>query len=92
MGKKRKNNADSRKRAKEILDPYPYSDGYFAFIAGCTSGGAPFGVTWEELGIDPDLSMEEKHRLWDEQNGITPYRHSHSGNAEDPDEDPELPF
>jgi len=28
-------------------------DGTFAFIAGYTSGGAPYGVTWEELKTDP---------------------------------------
>lgn len=27
----------------------PNSDDQFAFIAGFTEGGAPFGVTWEEL-------------------------------------------
>ena len=25
------------------------SDDTFAFIAGYTSGGAPYGVTWEEM-------------------------------------------
>jgi hypothetical protein len=25
------------------------SDDYFAFIAGYTSGGAPYGITWEEM-------------------------------------------
>ena len=28
-------------------------DGNFAYIAGFTSGGAPFGVTWDEMA-DPD--------------------------------------
>ena len=27
----------------------PTSDGTFAYIAGYTSGGAPYGVTWEEM-------------------------------------------
>ena len=35
-------------------------DDHFAFIAGYTSGGAPYGSTWEEMGIDPSLSFEEK--------------------------------
>ena len=25
----------------------------FYFIAGYTSGGAPYGVTWEEMGLEP---------------------------------------
>ena len=44
------------KKKKNKLDPYEklYSDmnGTFAFIAGYTSGGAPYGVTWEQVGID----------------------------------------
>ena len=39
-------------------------DGTFAFIAGCTSGGAPYGVTWEEVGIDSELPFEEKVRIY----------------------------
>ena len=26
---------------------------YFYYIAGYTSGGAPYGVTWEEMGMLP---------------------------------------
>ena len=28
-------------------------DDRFFFIAGYTSGGAPYGVTWEEMGLKP---------------------------------------
>lgn len=35
-------------------------DNEFAFIAGYTPGGFPYGTTWEELGIDPALPLEEK--------------------------------
>ena len=38
-------------------------DDRFAFIAGYTSGGAPYGIAWEEMGIDPDLSFKEKVEL-----------------------------
>lgn len=38
-------------------------DDRFAFIAGYTSGGAPYGSTWEEMGIDPSLPFEEKVML-----------------------------
>ena len=40
------------------------SDDTFAFIAGYTPAGFPYGTTWAELGIDPDLPMEEKRRLY----------------------------
>ena len=30
-------------------------DGTFYYIAGYTSGGAPYGVTWEEMGLKPDM-------------------------------------
>ena len=39
-------------------------DGRFAFIAGYTDGGAPYGVMWEEVGIDPGLPFEEKVKLY----------------------------
>ena len=38
-------------------------DDQFAFIAGYTSGGAPYGSTWEEMGIDPELPFAEKVAL-----------------------------
>ena len=39
----------------------------FAFIAGYTPGGAPYGVRWEDAGIDSELPFEEKVRLYMEQ-------------------------
>ena len=30
------------------LERYPDSEGEFYFVAGYTSGGAPYGITWEE--------------------------------------------
>lgn len=47
-------------------DLYSDMDGTFAFIAGYTSGGAPYGVTWEQVGIDSDLPFNEKIRLYRE--------------------------
>lgn len=61
MSKKKKRNQPP----DEILDDT--MDSTFAYIAGYTPGGAPFGTTWEELGIDPRLPMDEKKRLYDEQ-------------------------
>jgi len=43
--------AKDRKRAqKNQIIPDSYQDDDFFFIAGYTSGGAPYGVTWEEAG------------------------------------------
>ncbi len=48
--------ADEKKHSpicREDFDLYhgiePESDDFFAYIAGYTSGGAPFGITWEEM-------------------------------------------
>ena len=43
---------------------YEDCDDCFAFIAGYTDGGAPFGVMWDEVGIDPRLPFEEKVKLY----------------------------
>ena len=51
-----------RKRLKEekrLQDLYPDSDGTYYYIAGYTSGGAPFGVTWEEMGMTPYNEPED---------------------------------
>ena len=51
------------REAKELerqAELYEDCDGRFAFIAGYTDGGAPHGVMWEEVGIDPGLPFEEK--------------------------------
>ena len=34
-------------------------DDTFYYIAGYTSGGAPYGVTWEEMGLEPYVDIEE---------------------------------
>ena len=54
----RQRQKESRKLEQEI-DNFPYSDETFAFIAGYTSGGTPYGITWEEWEDDPqDLDDE----------------------------------
>ena len=40
-------------RVQEFYELFPDSDDRFMYIAGYTSGGAPFGTTWEELGLKP---------------------------------------
>ena len=34
-------------------------DDTFFYIAGYTSGGTPYGVTWEEMGLEPWQALEE---------------------------------
>lgn len=60
-------------------------DGTFAFIAGYTPGGAPYGVTWEQVGIDSELPFDVKVRLYmDQMDG--------SGEVMELNDDDELPF
>ena len=49
------------------INPYPDMDGDFAYIAGYTPGGAPYGVRWADVGIDSELPFEEKVRLYMDQ-------------------------
>ena len=51
---KRKKEARDNLTKEEILQ-----DDRFFFIAGYTSGGAPYGVTWEEMGLKPWEDLEE---------------------------------
>ena len=53
----------ARKRKKARLaaqeqQSLPEQDGRFFYIAGYTSGGAPYGVTWEEMGLEPWEELE----------------------------------
>lgn len=44
-------NKSKRLRVKRRMDPIPYpeSDETYAYIAGYTAWGFPYGVTWEEM-------------------------------------------
>ena len=53
----------ARKRKKEKLAaqeqrPLLEQDDRFFLIIGRTSGGAPYGVTWEEMGLVPWEALE----------------------------------
>lgn len=50
---KRKRLREQRKMQKSDIADYTEQDGTFYYIAGYTSGGAPYGVTWEEMGMSP---------------------------------------
>lgn len=65
----------SRKKKKADLSfdiLYDTMDDNFAFIAGHTSWGFPYGTTWEEIGIDPTLAFEEKVNLYEAGEHTTP--------------------
>lgn len=49
---------------QKMSDFYDDCDDRFAYIVGYTSGGAAYGLQWEDVGIDPDLPFEEKVRLY----------------------------
>jgi len=56
---------DKRKRREKFKSKQKTqaieSDDYFAYIAGYTSGGAPYGITWEENAkINEDTSQREQ--------------------------------
>ena len=55
-----------RKKKKEVSEDNSFeSNDTFAFIAGYTSGGAPYGITWEEMEEierrDTELLGKEEH-------------------------------
>lgn len=52
------------KRERRMMEQLPDSDDWFAFIAGYTSGGAAYGLTWEDVGIDQALPYDEKVQLY----------------------------
>lgn len=42
-----------KKKHKQTFEPLMEQNDDFFYIAGYTSGGAPYGVTWEEMGLEP---------------------------------------
>lgn len=53
---------EKRKRLREQkneLETNKEQNDVFYYIAGYTSGGVPYGVTWEEMGLEPYEEMED---------------------------------
>ena len=50
---KRKRLREQKRMQKDIPVFHEDQDETFYYIAGYTSGGAPYGVTWEEMGMSP---------------------------------------
>jgi hypothetical protein len=59
----RQKQKEKRKREKELNlqdDMYQYSDDTFYFIAGYTSNGVPYGLTWDELEHESEDLYEQR--------------------------------
>ena len=52
---KRKKSREQKRIQKDNPVFHEDQDDTFYYIAGYTSGGAPYGITWEEIGLKPDL-------------------------------------
>lgn len=52
---KRKRIREQKRMEKDNPLFSEYQDDTFYYIAGYTSGGAPYGVTWEEMGLEPGM-------------------------------------
>ncbi len=50
---KRKRLREQKRMRKDIPVFHEDQDETFYYIAGYTSGGAPYGITWEEMGMSP---------------------------------------
>jgi hypothetical protein len=54
-------NRRADQQAREQVEMFPDSDEQFAFIAGYTAGGAPFGVTWDEWNAMENKAPPNDH-------------------------------
>ena len=55
--KAKKKRLEEKKQKESIQFDF---DDTFALIVGYTSGGAPYGTTWEQMGIDSEMDYEDK--------------------------------
>ena len=71
-----------RKKYKRYVDePVFESDEYFAYIAGYTDGGFPYGITWEEA-----RKIAKRDPQFGKDIGLTDWK------KEERNDDVELPF
>ena len=56
---KKKREERERKNEQSIWENNPDCNDTFFYIAGYTSGGALYGVTWEEMGMEPYGNLED---------------------------------
>lgn len=67
--KKKKEKEEPKIDESELID----SDENFAFIAGYTSGGAPYGIAWDEKEIDTEMDEKDTNIAINEQNDELPF-------------------
>ena len=60
----RRNRRRKQKALKEQEAINRDQDDNFFFIAGYTFGGAPYGVTWEQMGMDPWGDSEDEEDIF----------------------------
>ncbi len=58
------------KALQDFYDRFPDSNDQFFYIAGYTPGGAPYGVTWDEMGLLPYQSLEDIDYMEPENNAM----------------------
>ena len=59
---KRKKNREQKRMQKDIPVFHEDQDYTFYYIAGYTSGSVPYGVTWEEMSLKPDIWETDDQR------------------------------
>ena len=50
----------NKKKQKRDFEHIAESDETFSFIAGYTSWGNPYGITWEQLGITEEKIVDDE--------------------------------
>lgn len=50
--------SNRKKYKRDVDEPMFESDEYFAYIAGYTDGGFPYGITWEEAR---EIAKQDPH-------------------------------
>ena len=77
MGSKNKVRKTKRRKKQEDYEENLFgSDEIFAFIAGYTSGGAPYGITWEEMEVIEQREnniFKEEERCRDDKEDDLPF-------------------
>lgn len=64
QGEERRIRQMALKKQEQAMQDVDWRDDTFYFIAGYTSGGAPYGVTWKEMGLEP---YQDESELFDEE-------------------------
>lgn len=57
--KKVKEQQRQLQKEKKIAETYSNSDDTFYYIAGYTSGGSPYGISWEEYETENEVSSQD---------------------------------